>query len=80
MVVLTVSNVNKSFGAEELFSSVTFSVNDTDRMAEHLAHTQDRECNQSIRDSAGSKCSIIHSSVCISEGGSFLVWDVRTHS
>lgn len=33
MVVLTVSNVNKSFGAEELFSSVTFSVNDTDRMA-----------------------------------------------
>lgn len=33
MVVLTVSNVNKSFGAEELFSSVTFSVNDNDRMA-----------------------------------------------
>ncbi len=33
MVVLSVSNVNKSFGAEELFSSVTFSVNDTDRMA-----------------------------------------------
>ncbi len=33
MVVLTVSNVDKSFGAEELFSSLTFSVNDTDRMA-----------------------------------------------
>lgn len=33
MVVLSVSNVNKSFGAEELLSSVTFSVNDTDRMA-----------------------------------------------
>lgn len=33
MVVLSVSNVDKSFGAEQLFSSVTFSVNDTDRMA-----------------------------------------------
>ena len=33
MVILSVSNVKKSFGVEELFSNVTFSVNDTDRMA-----------------------------------------------
>lgn len=33
MTVLTISNVNKSFGSEELFSHVTFSLNETDRMA-----------------------------------------------
>ena len=53
---------------------------DPDRMAEHLAHTQDWARTQSTRDSNDSKCSIVPSSVCISECGSFLVWDVRRHS
>ncbi len=33
MVVLSVSNVSKSFGTETLFSSLTFGVNENDRMA-----------------------------------------------
>ena len=33
MVVLSISNIRKQFGVEELFSNVTFSVNETDRMA-----------------------------------------------
>ncbi len=31
--MLSVSNIDKSFGTEQIFSSVTFNVNDTDRMA-----------------------------------------------
>lgn len=33
MVLLTVSNLNKYFGAEELFSNITFAVKDKDRVA-----------------------------------------------